>query len=188
MTLSDRILATILATLLVWAVTKIVTFFIQRSRIKAAFVTDLKLHQRGIRLQDNFISSLYENGFFKADKLVPFPIRYASEEWLLYRALQRDLAFYLSSDIHRKVIKFYHLMWELDQSMLGFAQALDDWDADGYKMTQKDVDHLKKRIDRMHSMAKLILEPRISRLSDLPEDYQQAKTIESIIPTENNSD
>jgi hypothetical protein len=185
MNLTDRILATILGTLVVWAITKVVTFFVERSRIKSAILTDLLLHQRGIKMQDQAIKAMFDNGLLKVGTTIPFPIRYASEEWILYRALQRDLPFYLPKETLRKIIKFYHLMWELDQSMVGFAKALDDWEADGRKLTDADIDHLQRRVARMNSMARLIFERAIKGLEDLPEDYQEAKTMETVLHRHN---
>lgn len=187
MTLTDRILATILGTLVVWATTKVLGFIIHRSRIKAAILTDLLLHQRGIKLQDSAIKAMFDNGILKVGEVIPFPIRYANEEWVLYRALQRDLPLFLSKDALRKIIKFYHLMWELDHSMLGFSKVLEDWEAKGHILTDADMEHLQRRVARMHSMAGLIYNVSIQRLNDLPDDYQEAKTMETILQRPNGS-
>lgn len=185
MTLTDRILATILGTLIVWAITKVVGFYVQRSRIKAALITDLLLHQRGVRMQNRAIDTMFKNDILKNGERIPFPIRYASEEWILYRSLQRDLPLFMDRETLRKIIKFYHLMWELDQSMLGFANVLEDWEAKGRVLTEAELNHLRRRFDRISSMAKFISSIDVKRLRDLPDDYQEAKTMDSVFQRPN---
>lgn len=187
MTLSDPILASILGTLFVWVITKAVGYYVQRSRLKSAVLTDILLHQHGIKQQDIAIDAMFEkDGFLHVGKKIPFPVRYASDEWSLYKSLQGQLPFYLSKDTLRKIIKWYHLMWQLDQSMLGYAKALEDWEADQRKLSEADIEHLENRVKRMKSMARIIYDARIRRLSDLPEDFQGIKPMDTVLKPPNN--
>jgi hypothetical protein len=136
-------------------------------------------------MQNTAIEAMFNNGILKIGEQIPFPIRYANEEWILYRSLQRDLPMFMGKESLRKIIKFYHLMWELDQSMLGFAKVLEDWEAKGRTLSEADMEHLKKRFDRMSSMAGLIALIDAKRLRDLPDDYQEAKTMESVLQRPN---
>src|SRR5208337_338144 len=111
----ESIQATILATLVGWLITNVVSFFVRRGRLRAALLADIMLNVAGANEQRATLAKLITNQVI-AGRTIAFPIFYNVGEYLLYKAIQQDLPKYLRKSELVKVVKFYQALWTLDVS------------------------------------------------------------------------
>lgn len=180
MTLTERILATILGGITLWLITKIASYFVKRSRIQAALLADINIHIAGAIEQRDAVAKLIEVHVVEGQKL-PFPIPYNVGEYLLYKSLQKDLPEYLRKAEIVKVVKFYQALWEMDVSINGLASTLGKWEKDEVVLSKEQVTHAKKRKERVDSFCQMITGSDVRELSDLPDDYRSVKGPETVV-------
>ena len=180
MTLTDRILATILGGLALWLITKVVSYFVKRSRIQAALLADIAIHIAGAMKQRDAVAKLIENHVSEGQKL-PFPISYDVGEYLLYKSLQKDLPEYLRKTEIVKVVKFYQALWEMDVSIKGLASTLGKWEENDVVLSKEQVAHAKRWKERVDSYCQILTGRDVRELTDLPDDYRLVKGPETVV-------
>lgn len=174
MSLSEKLLISILAALTVWLLTSAIGHFIRRGRLRAALLEDIKLHVAGAEHQQNAVRKLIKQHAIVGHQ-IPFPIYYNVGDFLLYRSLQKDLTRYLRSKELVKVIKYYQALWELDVCINGLASVLGAWERDAIKLTNLHINHLNNRKERIDSLCKVLSGQEIRDISDLPDDYRNVE-------------
>lgn len=180
MSLTDSLLVSILGAMVVWLVTTIVSHLLKRSRLRAALLADVTINISGVKEQRAAVATLVEDHAIVGQKL-PFPISYKVGEYLLYRSIQNDLLAYLNKAELVKVVKFYQTMWELYIAINGIALSLGTWERDGVALTKEQVNHVKKRKERIDSFCEVICSKEIRELNDLPDDYRLIKGSETVV-------
>lgn len=173
MTLSDQLLVTILAALVVALTTATVRYFINRSRLRAALLSDIRLHLAGANKQCKAVERLVAEQICEG-QTIPFPISYSVGEYLLYKSLQSDLPKYLQKRELVKTIKFYHAIWELDVSFHGLAETLMEWQKTNTVLTSDHVKHIKRQRDHIQSLTNALKTSQIiSHIEDFPDEYHR---------------
>ena len=180
MSLTDRLLVSILAALAVWLIRVMITYFSQKSRLRAALLSDVLIHIAGMKEQQLAVAKLIEDHAVVGQK-IPFPISYRMGEYQFYNSIQENLLKYLNKSELVRVVKFYQTVWELDVSINGLASTLGIWERDGIAMSENHVKHLKKRKERIDSFCVALSSKNIRKLEDLPEDYRSVKGPETVV-------
>jgi hypothetical protein len=180
MSLTDTLLVTIASAIVVWLITTITSNLLKKSKLRAALLTDVTLNVSGVNEQRLAVTKLVEDHAIVGEKL-PFPVSYRIGEYLLYKSIQNDLLDYLNKAELVKVVKFYQTMWELDVAINGIASTLGLWERDGASLSSEQVNHIKKRKERIDSFCDVICSKEIRKLMDLPDDYRSIKGIETVV-------
>ncbi len=180
MTLTDSLLITILGAIVVWLIATITSHLLKKSKLRAALLADVTLNVAGVKEQRLAVAKLVEDHAIEGQKL-PFPISYKVGEYLLYKSIQNDLLDYLNKAELVKVVKFYQTMWELDVAINGIASTLGTWERDGIALSLEQVNHLKKRKERIDSFCEVICSKEFRQLIDLPDDYSSIKGPETVV-------
>lgn len=180
MSLTNSILVTILGAIVVWLITTITSHLLKKSRLRAALLADISINITGVKNQQIAVAKLVEDHAVEGQKLT-FPISYKVGEYLLYKSIQHDLLDYLSKRELVKVVKFYQAMWELDVSINMIASTLSTWERDGIALSLEQVNHIKKRKERIDSFCKIICSKEILELIDLPDDYRSIKAPKTVV-------
>jgi len=180
MSLTDSLLATIVGAIVVWLITTTASHFLKKSKLRAALLADVTINIGGVKAQRLAVAKLVEDHAIEGQKL-KFPISYKVGEYLLYKSIQHDLLDYLSKAELVKVVKFYQTMWELDIAINGIASTLGTWERDGIALSSEQVNHVKKRKERIDSFCKIICSKEIGKLTDLPDDYRSIKGPETVV-------
>ena len=178
--MTDKLLITIISGIVIWGIKEIVVHLIRGARLKAGLVADIKTHIAGSNEQKDAVKILV-NETAKEGKELPFPISYNVGQYGFYNSIQKELPVYLSKSELIKVIKFYQALWELDVSVKGLATTLGFWERDKRKLSQNDLQHIKKRSARIESYCNLIGANEISSISNLPDDYRQVKPAYTVV-------
>lgn len=180
MSLTDSLLVSILGAIVVWLITTIISHLLKKSKLRAALLADVTLNVAGVKEQRLAVSKLVEDHAIEGQKL-PFPISYKVGEYLLYKSIQNDLLDYLNKAELVKVVKFYQTMWELDIAINGIASTFGTWERDGIALSLEQVNHIKKRKERIDSFCEVICSKEIRKLMDLPDDYSSIKGPETVV-------
>ena len=180
MTKTESFLGTLISGLVLWAITKVIAYFVKARRIRAALLEDVQINVAGAKEQLGAVKKLVEDKVVEGQKL-PFPIPYNIGEYLLYKSMQSNLPLYFRKSEIIKVVKFYQALWEMDVSIAGFALVLGKWEERGTALSKEQVAHAKKRKERIDSLCGLLTSRDIHSFSDLPGDYRSVKGPESIV-------
>lgn len=180
MSLTDRLLVSILGALIVWLIKAGISHLLKRAKLRAALLADVSVHLAGVREQQATVAELVETHAIEG-RTLPFPISYRVGEYLLYRSIQEDLLNCLSKVELVKVVKFYQKMWELDVAINGMASTLGTWERDGIGLSADQVVHLKRRKARIDSFCQVFLAGEIGRLTDLPDDYRSVEELARMV-------
>jgi hypothetical protein len=180
MSFTDRLLISILGAVVVWLTTTIVAYVVKKARLRSAILADIAINVAGAKEQRAAVARLIEEHAHEGQKL-PFPISYNVGDYLLYKSIQKDLLTYLKRTELIKVIKFYHTLWAMDVSINGLASTLGKWEQNGVTLSREQVDHLRKRKERIDSFCAVLSEREIRSLEDLPDDYRTVKNAETIV-------
>jgi len=180
MTLTDRLLATIIGGLLVWLITIVISHFVKRGRLRAALLADIAIHVAGAKEQCAAVAKLVEDHVVEGNRF-PYPISYVVGEYLLYKSLQQNMSDYLSKIELVKVVKFYQALWEMDISINGLTATLGQLERDRTVITRELIAHIRRRKDRIDSYCLVLGGKDIGKLKDLPDDYKSIKGPATVI-------
>jgi len=180
MTLTDSLLATFLAGFILWLITKTISYFIKRSRIREAILADINIIIASAKEQGSATKKLIEEQVIEGKK-IPFPIFYSVGDFPLYAALQCDLLNYFNKAEIVKVIKLYQVLWETDHSINSLVAVLSKWEEEKLSLSHEQVAHIKKRGERIESYIQAITVKEFRSLADLPEDYRTIKSAETVV-------
>lgn len=180
MSLTNSLLVTILGTIIVWVTTTIISHLLKKAKLRAALLADVSINMNGVKQQQLAVAKLVEDHAIEGHKLA-FPILYKMGEYLLYKSIQHDLLDYLNKVELVKVVKFYQTMWELDVAIHLIASTMSTWERDGVALSLEQVNHIKKRKERIDSFCEIICSKEIRKLTDLPDDYRYIKGPETVV-------
>ena len=171
MTLTESLLCGIAASLIVWLTTCVLRFVVKKSRVQTALLTDINYHRLGVAESAAFLEHFMERRV-RRGSVLDEPFFFAMNEYELYRALQHDMAHYLSRRELVRVIKFYKAFWELENLLEAFFRTLETYRTGELPLSEANVNFLSRKTERICSLSRIVGQGEIKRLRDLPEDYR----------------
>lgn len=181
MTITDRLLITIIGGAILWALKEIITYFVRRNRVLCALESDISFQQSEVNDDLASISALFDSEILKSGNKISFPLKYSPEPQVVLNAYLSCLPNFVRSKSLIRIFKFYDAVSEFEAALAGFCDLLCLWEERGKTLDDSDVKHLKTRLDRMTSIANAITQKSINSISELPEDYRCVQNLESTI-------
>ena len=181
MTITDRLLITIIGGFLLWAVKELIVFFVRRNRVLNALESDISFQQDEVKDDIASIRALFESEVLSEGKKIPFPLKYSPEPHMVLSAYLSCLPNFMRAKSLIRLFKFYDAISEFEAAMAGFCDLLCLWEERQKELSKSDIKHLKNRLDRMNSLALAITSRPINGIRDLPEDYRSVQNLETTI-------
>ena len=182
--MAEKLLCAILGGFILWMIKEIFDHKRHKDRLKGGLLADIQLHLQGVEDQCDAVNQLVNN--IVVGEKISLPISYTPDTYAFYTAVQSMLARYLEKDELVKVIKFYQAIKHLDIAINGLTQVVSLWERDGTVIDGEKLEYLDRRRARIDSFQKLLLSADINELSDLPDDYTEIKTPDTVVA--NNSE
>jgi len=181
MTITDRLLITIIGGFFLWVIKELIVFFVRRNRVLSALEADISLQQDEVKDDLASICALIESDVVKEGNKIPFPLKYSPEPHMVLSAYLSCLPNYIRAKSLIRLFKFYDVISEFEAAMEGFCGLLCLWEERQKELSEADVKHLKNRLDRMKSLATAINKKPITSIGELPEDYRSVQNLETTI-------
>ena len=171
MDFSEKILAGILVSVLVWLITNAVMFFLKRYRLECAIISDIAYHVMGVREAKGYFETLFQS-FIKENQSIDYAAYYTKDEYELYKSMQQELVKLFGKKKLLKIMKFYKTFWELEVLSEGFMADIATWKAEKRSLSEKDVKYLRKKQTRILKLCDILTQKEICKIDDLPDDYR----------------
>jgi len=181
MTITDRLLITIIGGAVLWMLKEVVTYFVRRNRVLCALESDISFQQSEVNDDLASVTALFDSGMLKTGNKISFPLKYNPEPHMVLNAYLSCLPNFVRSKSLIRIFKFYDAVSEFESALAGFCDLLCLWEQREKKLDESDIKHLKTRLDRMKSIANAITQKSIESISELPEDYRCVQNLEATI-------
>ncbi len=181
MTITDRLLITIIGGAVLWVLKEVVTYFVRRNRVLCALEADISFQQDEVKDDLASISALFDSEILAVGKKMSFPLKYSPEPHMVLSAYLSCLPNFVGGKSLIRIFKFYDAVSEFESALAGFCDLLCLWEGRSKILEESDVKHLKKRLDRMCSIANAITQKEIKAIGELPEDYRCVQNLETAI-------
>ena len=179
MTVGGKIISTIIAALAVWIVTRIAGYFIERGRLKAGLLTDIELHIKSIRESDNYLDKWLPT--LTVGERIEHSARHTPDEYNFFHSVTPELPKYFSRSGFSMILRFYKSIKEHDVLLGGFFADVSAWKEDRRQLSDKDIQYLTRKAERIKAVGDLIATTNPQRLSDLKRNYSLKKGPTTII-------
>jgi hypothetical protein len=177
---TDKLLLTLIGGLLLWIIKDVTIYLLQRSRIRAALLTEVSFLIRSIVDTKQYLEGPFSKTI-QAGKKVEYSAIFTAEEPRIYNEYAPVLTSYFRSRDLVRVIKFYRAVQEFAVLSTGFFSGLTAWKTQDYVLKVVDVQYLERKKARIVSIANIIASKDIHDISELPEDYKGALDASTII-------
>jgi len=181
MTITDRLLITIIGGFFLWAVKEIIVFLVRRKRVLNALEADIIFQQDEVADDLASITALFSGGILQEGSKIPFPLKYSPEPHMVLSAYLSCLPNFINAKSLVRLFKFYDVISEFESAMEGFCGLLCLWEDRQNQLTKENIGHLNGRLERIKSLANVITKKPIKGISDLPEDYRSVQNLETTI-------
>ncbi len=171
MTLTDKLLVTILSGLLIWIIKDLTVYFLQRNRIQAALLTEVAFLIEAVTEAKRYLEESFQKTV-QTGKEVQYSAAFTAEERNIYKEYSPVLTSYLAERNLVRLIKFYRAVQEFEVLCTGFFSDLTEWKKQKHTLTDDDVRYLDRKKARIVSIANIITARSVHKISDLPEDYR----------------
>ena len=179
MTYEEKILSGILVGLVLWLMTKSVSFLLRRERIKAGLLTDIELHIKRISETKEYLSGWIAT--LTAKKVIKYSAIYSADECKYFNGILTELPTLFTKNIFTKILRYYNSINEFDVLVGGFFKDVTTWKHDKRELSKDDLSYLARKVDRITSLAEIITNKQIADLDELPIDYEGKVSPKTII-------
>lgn len=145
--------------------------FVYKSRVQTGLLTELCYQANQVEEASEYVEKLFD-GSIEAGSEIKHSAHYTPENYEYFKSITCDLPIYLSKNKLSKTIKFYKALEEFDTLVDGLMKDLTILKSEKKKITQEDMDFLKRKRDRIVALKKIICSSKLISLNDLPDDYR----------------
>jgi hypothetical protein len=164
-------LTTVVGTIIVWAITNIILFFIRKHRLKQAILIDIDFLMLAALENKNFLELFCERQI-KESNIIEYSVHYTKEKLDFYKSMHSDLIKFIDNNTLQKIIKFYNSFQAMEALMEGFFKDITIAYEKKVELEKRQIDYLKAKANRIIKLCESLSNRyRIGMLDALPDDY-----------------
>lgn len=168
---TNELLAAILAGIVIWFITGVVTFFLQRYSLEKALIEDINHRRSNLKEPKEFLEAYFKKYVKKGGKISRHA-RFTKEEFPFYEDVRKDLYKYFGAANLIAIMRCYEALEEIEILMDGIIKDFGSFAEKKKTLTAFDVEYLEAKKNRILNIIDILRQEKFKKVSDIPRDYE----------------
>ena len=141
-------------------------------------LADIGLHIKSVLESNEYLTEWLPA--LSPNSKIEYSARHSADKYVFFNAVLPDLPKYFSRIIFTRILRYYKAVEEYDVLLGGFFADVSAWKDEDRNLSAQDISYLSRKAERVTSLGRILTKTKISKLADLPADYEgkiAAKTI-----------